>query len=51
MTKKIIFIFLFTLIINNLKAEENTMILKLKDGVVEIELLAMAPMSPAMKVP
>jgi len=38
MIKKVIIIFLFTLFINNLNAEENTMILKLKDGDVEIEL-------------
>ena len=38
MIKKIIIIFLFTLFINYLKAEENIMILKLKDGDVIIEL-------------
>jgi|TARA_B110001452_G_scaffold259679_1_gene256313 peptidyl-prolyl cis-trans isomerase B (cyclophilin B) len=38
MFKKIIFILLFTFIINQSNAEENFMILKLKDGNVEIEL-------------
>ena len=38
MIKKIIFFFIFTLFINQSNAEENIMILKLKDGDVEIEL-------------
>ena len=38
MIKKIFFIFLFTLFINQTYAEENLMILKLKDGDVVIEL-------------
>ena len=40
MIKKIIIIFLFTFFINHLKAEENIMILKLKDGDVVIELFS-----------
>jgi len=38
MIKKIIFLILFYFFINQLNAEENIMILKLKDGDVEIEL-------------
>ena len=38
MIKKICFLFIFTLFINNSNAEENIMILKLKDGDVVIEL-------------
>ena len=38
MIKKILLIFIFSLLINQLNAEENVMILKLKDGDVEIEL-------------
>ena len=38
MIKKIFIIFIFTLFVNNLNAEENIMILKLKDGEVVIEL-------------
>ena len=38
MVKKIFFLFIFTLFINQLNAEENIMILKLKDGDVIIEL-------------
>ena len=40
MTKKIIFFFIFTLFINQSNAEENIMILKLKDGDVVIELFS-----------
>ncbi len=40
MIKKIIIIFLFTIFINHLNAEENIMILKLKDGDVVIELFS-----------
>ena len=38
MIKKILFFILFVLFFNQLEAKENTMILKLKDGDVEIEL-------------
>ena len=38
MIKKILFFFIFTLFINQSQAKENTMILKLKDGDVVIEL-------------
>jgi len=38
MVKKIFFLFIFTLFFNQLNAEENIMILKLKDGDVIIEL-------------
>tara|TARA_Y100000590_G_scaffold62535_1_gene66926 strand:+ start:8375 stop:8929 length:555 start_codon:yes stop_codon:yes gene_type:complete len=38
MIKKIFFFIIFTIFITNLKAEENIMILKLKDGDVVIEL-------------
>ena len=38
MIKKILFFFIFTLFINQSYAKENTMILKLKDGDVVIEL-------------
>ena len=38
MIKKIFFVFIFTLFINNTYAKENIMILKLKDGDVLIEL-------------
>ena len=38
MLKKILFFFIFTLFINQSQAKENTMILKLKDGDVIIEL-------------
>ena len=38
MIKKIIVIFIFVLFINQVQAEENTMIMKLKDGNVIIEL-------------
>ena len=40
MIKKIIFIFIFTLTLNQTNAEENIMILKLKNGTVTIELFA-----------
>ena len=40
MIKKIIIIFLFTFFTNHLNAEENIMILKLKDGDVSIELFS-----------
>ena len=38
MIKKILFFFIFLLFINQSNAKENTMILKLKDGDVVIEL-------------
>ena len=38
MIKKICIIFIFTLFINHSNAKDNIMILKLKDGDVEIEL-------------
>jgi peptidyl-prolyl cis-trans isomerase B (cyclophilin B) len=38
MVKKIFFLFIFTLFINQLNAGENIMILKLKDGDVIIEM-------------
>jgi len=38
MIKKIVFIFIFILLFNNASAEENIMIIKLKDGNVAIEL-------------
>ena len=40
MIKKIIILVIFTFFINNLNAKENIMILKLKDGEVEIELFS-----------
>ena len=40
MIKRIIFFFIFTLLINQSNAEENIMILKLKDGDVVIELFS-----------
>ena len=38
MIKKLFFTIIFTLFVNNLTAEENTVIIKLKDGDVKIEL-------------
>ena len=38
MVKKILFLILFVLFFNQLEAKENIMILKLKNGDVEIEL-------------
>ena len=38
MVKKIFIIFLFSFLINETQAEENLMILKLKDGEILIEL-------------
>ena len=38
MINRIFFVFIFALFINNANAKENTMILKLKDGDVVIEL-------------
>ena len=38
MTRKILSIFIFAIFVNQLQAEENIMIMKLKDGIVEIEL-------------
>ena len=40
MSKKIVFFFIFILFINQSNAEENIMILKLKDGDVVIELFS-----------